>query len=167
VFTLAAGLACETDPVDVGSSTQLEASQAVVAGGSPEIQRLVAAQIAAWAAKDADAYAATYAADARFVTPVGGVLEGRDAIRAQHAFLFAGPFGPSTETLAIADIRFLTGTIAIVSLNGTLTGYVALPSGLRPTEPGVVRTIKTWVVVKLAGSWQIVTQHTTPVAPTS
>ena len=54
-----------------------------------------------------------------------------------------------------------------MSLNGTLTGYAALPPGLVPTEPGVVRTIKTWVVVKRAGSWQIVTQHTTAVTPTS
>jgi hypothetical protein len=37
---------------------------------------------------------------------------------------------------------------------------------LVPTEPGVVRTVKTWVIIKRAGSWQIVTQPTTAVAPT-
>jgi uncharacterized protein (TIGR02246 family) len=163
VLALAAASACDTDPVDVGSGSDLEPAHAVVAGGTADIQALVDAQIAAWAAKDADRYAATYAPDARFVNPIGAVLEGREAIRAQHAFLFAGPFAPTTETQAIADVRFLTGTIAVVSLNAALTGF----TGPAPTEPGVLRTIKTWVVVRRAGAWLIVTQQITAVPPAS
>jgi uncharacterized protein (TIGR02246 family) len=163
VLALAAGSACETDPVDVGSGSgsDLEPRQAVVAGGTGDIQALVDAQFAAWTAKDADAFAATYTADARFLDPTGNVAEGREAIRAQHAFLFAGPLAGTTETQVIADIRFLTGTIAVVYLNATLTGF----TGPAPTEPGVLRTTKTWVVVKRAGAWLIETQHMAPVAP--
>jgi uncharacterized protein (TIGR02246 family) len=161
VFALTAGSACESDPVDVGSGSDLEPRYALVAGGTEDIQALVDAQFAAWSAKDADAHAATYAPDARFLAPNGDVFEGRDAIRAAHAFLFAGPFAPTTETQAIADVRFLTGTIAVVYLNATLTGY----AGPAPTEPGVLRTTKTWVVVKRAGAWLIETQHMAPVAP--
>ncbi len=92
VSALAAVLACDSQPLDVGA-----------APGSP--------------AKDADAFAATYAPDARFLDPIGNMVEGREAIRAQHAFLFGGPFAPSTETQVIADIRFPTGTVAIVCIS--------------------------------------------------
>jgi uncharacterized protein (TIGR02246 family) len=163
LFALAAGSACEADPVGVGSASELEPRHAVVAGGTEDIQALVDAQFAAWTAKDADAFAATYASDARFFDPIGGVLEGREAIRAELAFLFAGPFAATTETQEVADIRFLTGTIVVVYLNAALAGF----TGPAPTEPGVLRTTKTWVVVKRAGAWQIMTQHMAPVAPTS
>jgi uncharacterized protein (TIGR02246 family) len=162
-LALAVGAACDSDPVAVGSGSDLEPTHAVVAGGTTDIQALVDAQVAAWTAKDADAFAATYAPDARFLNPRGGVFDGREAIRAQHAFLFAGPFAPTTETLDIADVRFLTGTIAVVYLDAELTGY----AGPAPTAPGVLRTTNTWVVVKRAGAWQIVTHHMAPVAPAS
>jgi hypothetical protein len=50
VFTLAAGLACETNPVDVGSGsgTQLETSQAVVAASVGKAARV--ADAALWEA---------------------------------------------------------------------------------------------------------------------
>ena len=112
-------------------------------GDEEGIEALVDAQFAAWSAKDAAAYASTYAVDAKSFNPVGGVLDGREVIRLQHAFLFSGPFAQSTETEAITGIRFLTGTIAIAYLNSALSGHSGLPPGLNPTEPGVVRTTET------------------------
>ena len=85
----------------------------------------------------------------------------RDAFRAQHAFLFAGPFAGSTQTIEVRDIQFLTGTIAIVYQDVSLTGYASLPPGL-PSSGGVVRTRVTWVVEKRGGSWEIVFQQMTP-----
>ena len=126
---------------------------------------LVAAQLAAWNAKDADAFAATYAADARFFDPIGNLYPGRQGIRDAHAFLFAGPFAPSSETQVITEIRILTGTLALVHLEAALTGYAGLPPGLSATEPGVLRTTKTWVVEKRSGEWLILIQHMAPVVP--
>jgi uncharacterized protein (TIGR02246 family) len=122
---------------------------------------IVAAVTAAWTAKDAAAYAAPYAVDIQIVSPVGSLLVGREAVRAQHAFLFSGPFAGSTQTIEVRDIQFLTGTIAIVYQDVSLTGYAFLPPGL-PSSGGVVRTRVTWVVEKRGGSWEIVFQQMTP-----
>ena len=125
------------------------------------IMDIVSAVTAAWAAKDAAAYAAPYAADVQAVSPRGDLLAGQDVFRAQHVFLFGGPFAGSTQTIEVRDIQFLTGTIAIVHQNVSLTGYAFLPPGL-PSSGGVVRTRVTWVVEKREGSWQIVFQQMTP-----
>ena len=122
---------------------------------------IVTAVTAAWTAKDATAYAAPYAADVQAVSPRGDLLAGRDVFRAQHVFLFGGPFAGSTQTIEVRDIQFLTGTIAIVHQDVSLTGYAFLPPGL-PSSGGVVRTRVTWVVEKRGGSWEIVFQQMTP-----
>lgn len=131
------------------------------------IEALAEALTAAWAAKDAAAYAAPFAEDAEFIGPTAVILSGREAIRVSHAFLFGptGPFRQSTQTLEIRRIEFLTGTIAIVDLTSTLTGFLGLPPGLRETEPGVVRNVVRWVVVKHRGEWLILGQQMTPVPP--
>ena len=125
------------------------------------ITDIVSAVTAAWTAKDAAAYAASYAEDAQVIGPTGALLLGRDAIRIQHAFLFSGPFAGSTQTIEVRDVQFLTGTIAIVYQDVSLTGYVSLPPGL-PSSGGVVRTRVTWVVEKRGGNWEIVFQQMTP-----
>jgi len=122
---------------------------------------IVSAVTAAWTAKDASAYAAPYAENLQFVGPTGGLLSGRDAFRAQHVFLFNGPFAGSTQTIDVRDIQFLKGTIAIVQQDVSLTGYAFLPPGL-PSSGGVVRTRVTWVVEKRGGRWEIVFQQMTP-----
>jgi uncharacterized protein (TIGR02246 family) len=102
-----------------------------------------------------------------FISPTAGILRGREAIRAQHAFLFSSPFAGSTQTITVTRVQFLTGTIAIVDQNVALTGYAFLPGVLRETEPGVVRTIVRWVIEKRGGTWEIVAQQMTLVPPTS
>src|SRR4051812_38450547 len=52
---------------------------------------------AAWAAKDAAAYAAPFADDANIISPVGTVLAGRPAIEARHVILLGGPLSHSTQ----------------------------------------------------------------------
>jgi uncharacterized protein (TIGR02246 family) len=126
-----------------------------------QITEIVSAVTAAWTAKDAAAYAASYAADVQAVSPRGELLNGRDAFRATHIFLFGGPFAGSTQTIDVRGIQFLTGTIAIVHQDVSLTGYAFLPPGL-PSSGGVVRTRVTWVVEKRGGSWEIVFQQMTP-----
>ncbi|HLT11481.1 MAG TPA: SgcJ/EcaC family oxidoreductase [Micromonosporaceae bacterium] len=138
-----------------------------VAEVTQAVQRLVDAAAAAWAAKDADAFAAVYAPDSRFYDPIGNVSTGRAAIAGYHSALFAGPFASSMETQEIKEVRLLTDAIAIVHLIAELTGVASedLPPGLSHTVPGVVRTTKTWVVLKQGSGWEIVSQHMAPVAP--
>jgi uncharacterized protein (TIGR02246 family) len=126
-----------------------------------QILDIVDAVTAAWTAKDAAAYASPYAVDAQLISPVGGILVGREGVRAQHAFLFAGPFAGSTQTIEVRGIQLLTGTTAIVYQDVSLTGYAFLPPGL-PSSGGVVRNRVTWVVEKRFGEWEIVFQQMTP-----
>jgi uncharacterized protein (TIGR02246 family) len=122
---------------------------------------VVAGRVAAWAAKDAAAYASAYAPDVQLINPAGALISGRDAFRATHVFLFNGPFAGSTLSLAVRDIRFLTGTVAIVYLDLSITGYAFLPPGVSAPSDGVLRARVTWVVEKVRGEWQIVFQQNT------
>jgi hypothetical protein len=59
------------------------------------------------------------------------------------------------------DVNFLTGTIALVYQDVTLTGYAFLPPGL-PAQDGAVNVRVTWVVAKRGGTWEIISQQMTP-----
>jgi uncharacterized protein (TIGR02246 family) len=169
VMLAALGAACSdgtvatTDPLP---PTHASAAIGATPNQTDAVAELVAAATAAWAAKDAAAYAAIYSEDVVFINPVGAFLSGRDAVRQQHTFLFSGPFAGSTLGITVRRVQFLTGTIAIVDQNDALTGYAFLPpSGLRATEPGVVRTIVRWVIEKRGGTWEIIAQQMTLVPP--
>jgi uncharacterized protein (TIGR02246 family) len=159
------GLACSDTSNTAApiAGREAEASAQRLSNSIPTdpILDIVQAVTAAWTANDAAAYTAPYAADVQVINPLGALSTGRDALRAQHAFLFGGPFAGSTQTIDVRDIQFLTGTVAIVLQEVSLTGYAFLPPGL-PSSGGVVRTRVTWVVEKRGGSWEIVFQQMTP-----
>jgi uncharacterized protein (TIGR02246 family) len=157
------GLACsDRSNAAAPIAAPVEASGQRLSNSIPTdpILDIVNAVTAAWSAKDASAYASAYSEDVQVVTPPGILISGRDALRAQHVFLFGGPFAGSTQTITVRDIQFLTGTIAIVHQNVSLAGYAFLPPGLT-SSGGVVRTRVTWVVEKRDGRWEIVFQQMT------
>jgi len=166
---LVAGCGDTTEPVSSNGAAAAPAyAVATAAGQTAGIHDLIAAQSAAWAAKDAAAYGATYTEDAEVVNPVGGILSGSAAVTAQHAFLFNPTFGffrNSTSSWTVRSITFLTGTTALVRTDVVLTGFSGLPPGLNATEPGVVRTRVSWIAVKQGQQWRIMYQQMTPVAP--
>jgi uncharacterized protein (TIGR02246 family) len=152
-------------PLEAGASAQAvaapQASVQQLRSGTAAIMDIVDAATAAWSAKDATAYAALYSADVVIINPVGGILNGRAAFEAQHVFLFNGPFAGSTQTLDVTGINFLTGTLAVVYQDVTLTGYAFLPPGL-PAQNDAVNIRATWVVAKRGGTWEIISQQMTP-----
>lgn len=150
--------ACTDESTATGSPTapravELQASLGAVP--TDGILDLIDGRIAAWAAKDAAAYAAGFATDLRFVNPLGALFSGRAAFQALHVALFNGPFAGSTLALAVREIQFLTGTTAIVHLDLSITGYAFLPPGLPIPSDGVSRARATWVVQKQASEWQV------------
>lgn len=169
----AAIVGCDGSPTDSAPVVAAEVGQVVaaqVAVPPPAMQREIEALLATWentwASMDASAYAANYALDADFVNPLGGILSGRQAIAAAHAFLFGGPFAGSVQTGQIRRLVALTGTLAIVDLDVTLTGYAGpLPPGLAETAPGVVATRARMVVGKTGSRWEILAQQLTRIAP--
>lgn len=162
--------ACDDAPRALGPAESLAGDAAVFAEANPAgkiegIEDLVGAQAAAWTDKDAAAYAATYTEDVQFINPIGTVLHGRTAVQAGHTFLFNpvnGPFRASSSSWVMRDVAFLSGTVALVSLDVTLTGFSALPPGLPAVEPGVVRTRVTWIAVRQQDGWAILFQQMTP-----
>lgn len=162
--------ACDDAPRALGPSETLTGEAATYAEANPAgkiagIEDLIGAQSAAWADKDAAAYAATYTEDGQFINPLGAVIAGRAAVQAAHTFLFNpvnGPFRASTSSWSVRDVVFLSGTVALVTLDVTLTGFSALPPGLPAVEPGVVRTRVTWIAVRQQDRWAILFQQMTP-----
>lgn len=130
-----------------------------------EITDAVAALDAAWNAGDANAYAAVFAADARLIAPTGALFPSRDAVRALHVGLFAGPFRGSSRATTSLEIRFLTGTIAVADRVGDVTNYAFLPPGVTPTVPGVLRQRERQVFEKRDGTWTVTFAQLTSVAP--
>jgi uncharacterized protein (TIGR02246 family) len=156
--------ACKDEPDAAGPLTapHAQAPQASL-GAIPTdgILELVTGREAAWALKDPAAYAAAFAADLRFINPLGVLFSGRDAFRVLHVALFNGPFAGSTLALSVREIQFLTGTVAIVYLDLSITGYAFPPPGTTPSSDGVLRARVTWVVEKQSGAWQIVFMQNT------
>ena len=130
---------------------------AVASGGDINgIEQLVEQFEAAFNAKNAETYGSLYAEDADLEIPTGAVFEGRAAIVARHAFLFAGPFAPATITAELRDVQFLTGAIAIVDVFTTLTGLVGPPApGAVVSPDGAVRSRSRWLAEKRRGEWTI------------
>ena len=134
-------------------------------GGTEGVLASVSAFDAAWEAGSASGIAATFADDAEFVNGRGQIAIGTEAIRAQHAGLFAGPFAGSHLESTVRRVTFLSGTSAAVDTDTELTGYGALPPGTNPTEPGKQRGRHKRVLVKRGGQWKVVLMQITSVAP--
>lgn len=162
LVAISAGCNEESDATGPVAAHATEASAANL-GAIPTgpILDIVHAATEAWAAKNAAAYAALFAVDVQLINPLGVVISGQDAFRATHSFLFNGPFAGSTLTLVVRDIQFLTGTVAIVYLDLSITGYAFLPPGLPSPSDGVARARVTWVIEKRNGEWQVVFMQNT------
>jgi len=154
---------CEpADPVSVaadGSAGESMDARASIAGDIPGLSAAAAAigdrLDAAWAAMDPDAYAANFATDVRFISPIGGVSTGRTAVRNVHFGLFNSIYKNSVRQSTVTDVLFLTGNSAVVELLVDLTGFSGTPPGLIPTTPTLNRTRERLVLVRRDGTWQI------------
>ena len=162
-------VACSNDdPFSPTASAAETASLAVnPPSGDADIRALAAELEAAWTAKNAVRFGALYAEDVVFIQPTGVRVTGQATVQAQHAGLFAGPGANSSLVPEIQSITFLTGTIAMVDLTLSYTGYTFLAPGVRATSPGLLKSQVRWVLVKRAGEWRIVGQQNTPIPPAS
>lgn len=99
---------------------------------------------AAWAAGDADAYAAEFTADASYVIYAGLSYFGRDAIRDIHVPVFEKWQKGTRLSMRVLDVRKLSDEIAVVTTEGGV---------------GKGRTIKhdkiqTFVLIDTAEGWR-------------
>lgn len=110
---------------------------------------------AAWAANDADAFAALYVDDATVVMP-GVFRRGRSAVRDHMAAAFAGPLKGSRGIDEPQDIRIVgTDTAIVVSRAGiVMAGEQELPAERE--------RLATWVLSKRDDRWLIAAYANAP-----
>jgi uncharacterized protein (TIGR02246 family) len=109
----------------------------------------------AWAAGDADAFAALYTDDATVV--MRGVFHrGRSAVRDSMAAAFAGRLKGSRGVDTPQDIRVVSGHTAIVV---SRAGIVLAGERDLPAEREVLAT---WVLARQDGRWLVTAYTNTP-----
>lgn len=109
----------------------------------------------AWAAGDADAFAALYTEDATVV--MRGVFHrGRAAVRDSMAAGFAGPLKGSRAVDDPQDVRIVGGNTAIVV---SRAGIVRAGEQALPADREVLAT---WVLARRDDGWRIAAYTNTP-----
>jgi len=110
---------------------------------------------AAWAANDADAFAALYTDDATVVMP-GTFNRGRSRVRDHMAAGFAGPLKGSRGVDDASDVRILGDDAAIV------LGTAGIIMAGEQEVPAARQVRATWVLTKLDGEWKIAAYANAP-----
>jgi uncharacterized protein (TIGR02246 family) len=124
----------------------------VQAGQDSAVRAVLDRVYAAWAKNDADAFVASYAADATALLP-GSYLQDKEAIRATMAVAFAGPLKGSRGVNKIQSIRFPSAGTAIVISKGA----VVLAGEAEPRAEN--RALETWVLSRQDGTWRVQAFH--------
>ncbi len=127
----------------------------VLAGEDRAVRAVLDGVYTAWAENDADAFVASYAADATALLP-GSYLQNKDAIRAAMAAGFAGPLEGSRAVHEIQSIRFPgAGTAIVIS-----KGAIVLAGETEPRNEN--RALETWVLSRQDGTWRVKAFHNCP-----
>ena len=117
----------------------------------------------AWNARDPDALAAMFDADASFVNVVGLWWHSREAIREAHAYGLETLFPASRLRVGRAETRPLAPGVAVVTARLRLDGQSAV-GGVE--APGMRHTVMTFVVREVEpGGWRCAAAHNTDVVP--
>jgi uncharacterized protein (TIGR02246 family) len=111
----------------------------------------------AWNRHDMDKFAALFTEDASFVNVRGLKLDGRTAIRDQHAAIHEGFYRESVVRVSVEDSMQLSPEVIVCHLMTELDGD--------QRTPGVTRsTALTLVLARTKGEWRIAAAHNTEVA---
>lgn len=116
------------------------------------VRDLLAELAAAWAAQDADGFAALYTQDATVVTSAG-YSRGKDEIRAFMTAGFAGRLKGTSTSEEPDRIRLVSDGVAIVNS----VSAVVLPGEAAP-RPEMLRR-STWVMTRVDNRWLVEAYH--------
>jgi len=130
-----------------------------------QIRTIVQSESDAWNRGDANGFGAHYAENGSFTNVIGEQLYGREAFIAQHAHIFSTIYKGSHSTLSISKITFLRPDIALVEIDGTVSGANQLPPGLKAADDGALHVKLLEVMSKEKGGWVIQLFHNVAVYP--
>jgi uncharacterized protein (TIGR02246 family) len=147
------------------SPTTIIVSQTQNKDDEAQIRAIVQQESDAWNSGDALAFGAHYAEDGSFTNVIGQQLYGRQAFIDQHARIFSTIYKGSHNSLVVGKIKFLRPDVAVVDIDGTLSGANRLPPGLKAQEDGALRVKLQEVMTKEKGSWWIAAFHNVAVYP--
>jgi uncharacterized protein (TIGR02246 family) len=129
------------------------------------IRAIVADQMAAWNAGDAEGYARRVAPDVSFTNLFGMVMFGRAAFVERHNAILTTFYKATTKHHAIRRIHFVTPDVAIVDIDNEVRGVKAMPAGIVLPPDGVVKTQLMEVFAQRDGQWWIEAYHNVGIAP--
>ncbi len=111
------------------------------------IRKLLAQQVAGWNSGDPAAYASVFTPDADYVTFLGDHYQGREAIAASYAPLFAKLLRGTRLELKAATLRFVTADVALIHSRAVVTKNARRRSrGVRINTSIAVRTGAGWLL---------------------
>lgn len=121
------------------------------AGDETAIRKLATEFDAAWTAKSASRYAATFTEDADWENAFGGRRQGRKEIEATAANLLRNNFGSVHETIIGSRVLCIQPDIALVDLYQTITGQTGGAGNVLADRH--IRMSQ--IYLKRHGNWQI------------
>ncbi|MHB1095143.1 MAG: SgcJ/EcaC family oxidoreductase [Gemmatimonadaceae bacterium] len=128
-----------------------------------EVRRIITEQVEGWNRGDAPAWSANCEPSVGFTNILGMRWDTQAGFETRHAEMFSGVFANSQLMVEIERLQFPEPNLAIVELLTTLTGYRALPPGIRATAEGCLMTRMLEVLTKRDGRWRIAACHNTAV----
>ncbi len=124
------------------------------------IRAVLDAQEAAWAAGDAEAFAAAVTDGVVFTNIVGMFSVGRAPFVGQHARIFATFYKGTVMKQQIANIAFVRPDVAIVDTLTEGTGFAALPPPIAAhVTDGKLQSRLEQVMVRNDGQWRVAAFH--------
>lgn len=146
--------------------SMLPSAQAVYGQLADEaIRALVKAQTEAWNRNDAKGWTKDFLDDANFINVRGDLVKGRAAIEQIHAFIFEGPYRGSHCAVSVEAIAYPAQNVAVVETSTEVTNFTALPPGLAPTSPGILRTRLKLILVNGDSGWKIFAAQNAAIVP--
>lgn len=129
------------------------------------IRLIVQTEADAWNRGDAQAFAAHYAENGDFTNVIGQQLYGREAFIAQHARIFSTIYKGSHNDFSVSKITFLRPDVALVDIDGVLSGALRLPPGVKAYDDGSIHVKLLEVMTKEKGNWSIAAFHNVAIVP--
>ncbi|HEU5271874.1 MAG TPA: SgcJ/EcaC family oxidoreductase [Jatrophihabitans sp.] len=123
-----------------------------------EVQLVPGRIVAAWQAKDAEAFAAAFTEDGSMILPGGVYLTGRRAIRDFMAEAFGGPYRATQVTGTPLAYKPLAGDVVLLLTEGGV-----LADG--ESEVSAANAIRaSWLLRRVDERWLITAYQNTPIA---